>query len=233
MAGKRKKSSPNKPSQSCKKVAKQKVEISSPNNSIHILFSNPGYLPIAEKIFGYLDLRSQLSSRLVCHSWKEDHIDRPHFWIKKCDQIGQEFFKSWMFQNRIPISRSWIDVANGLEKGSVAEKGLVNLLMKEFVEVKKKIRDHLEKLDMHCYQVHFEKKYNLEHKSKFPFPPSLDFPCPFDGGCDFVGKNSLHTNVHYMSEHNIFKKYYFEELRRQYTVIELHPASSTKMCALC
>ena len=35
--------------------------------------------------------------------------------------------------------------------------------MKEFVEVKKKIRDHLEKLDMHCYQVHFEKKYNLEH----------------------------------------------------------------------
>ena len=232
MAGKRKKSS-NKPSQN-KKAAKQEADISP--QSICILFANPGYSPIAQKIFGYLDHKSQLSSRLVCHSWKEDHIDQPHFWIKKCDQIGQEFFKSWMMENRFPTCKSFIDLANGgLEKGSDAKRGLIKLLMREFKEMKKKIRDHLQDLDMHCYQVHFEKKYNLEHKSKFPSPfaPSFDFPCPFEGGCDYVGKNSIDTHVHYMSEHNIFKNYYLEGLRRRNTVLELHPASSEKMCALC
>ena len=230
MAGKRKKSC-NKPSQNKKVAKKEEAKISRPQ-SICILFTNPGYSHMAQKIFGYLDHKSQLLSRLVCQSWKAQ-IDQPHFWIKKCDQLGQEFFKSWKAQNRIPISESWIDVANGLEKGSVAERGLVKLLMKEFVDVKKKIRDHLEKLDMHMYQVHFEKKYNLVHKSKFPFPPVLDFLCPFEGGCDFVGKNSLYTNVHYMSEHNIFKNYYLEELRQRNMLLELHPASSKKMCALC
>ena len=60
-----------------------------PINFINKLFNSEGFNHITEKILCFLDHKTQLSCRLVCHSWT-DRIDRdPYFWIKKCDKKGQ------------------------------------------------------------------------------------------------------------------------------------------------
>ena len=56
--------------------------------NVDTLMTNPGYSQIARKILLTLDHQSQLRCRLVCQSWKKQ-IDRPIFWILKCDQKGQ------------------------------------------------------------------------------------------------------------------------------------------------
>ena len=89
---------------------------------IGTLFHNPGYSHIAQKIFWYLDHNNQLSCRLVCHSWKA-HIDRPHFWIKKCYSYGRSQY----------LRDSWIKIANELMMSDV-EKYLQKILMCKYAE---------------------------------------------------------------------------------------------------
>ena len=89
---------------------------------IGILFHNPGYSHIAQKILWHLDHNSQLSSRLVCHSWKT-HIDKPHFWIKKCYPSGRSQY----------LRDAWIKIANEMMMSDV-EKYLQKILMHKYAE---------------------------------------------------------------------------------------------------
>ena len=89
---------------------------------IGILFHNPGYSHIAQKILWHLDHNSQLSSRLVCHSWKT-HIDKPHFWIKKCYPSGRCQY----------LRDAWIKIANEMMMSDV-EKYLQKILMHKYAE---------------------------------------------------------------------------------------------------
>ena len=83
------------------KKAKLELEAEAPEepiNFINKLFNSEGFNHITEAILCFLDHKTQLSCRLVCHSWR-DRMDRdPYFWIKKCDKKGQtqDLHNAWM-----------------------------------------------------------------------------------------------------------------------------------------
>ena len=67
--------------------------------NVNVIVSNPGFSHITERIFGHLDHKSQLQSRLVSQSWK-DHVDQPHFWLKKLDKKGQSTANSGLYSGQ-------------------------------------------------------------------------------------------------------------------------------------
>ena len=103
-------------------------------NIINKLFKSEGFKDITEKILKYLDHNSQLSCRLVCHSWK-DRID-PFFWIKKFDE------KKISKENR----NIWVEIANNIQRGSQTEKNLVKYMMHSYANVNNNNAKHARKL---------------------------------------------------------------------------------------
>ena len=63
----------------------EKKESELPITTINTIISNPGFVHISQKIFGFLDDKSQLNCRLVCESWKTQ-IGKKHA-LKKYDQF--------------------------------------------------------------------------------------------------------------------------------------------------
>ena len=108
-----------------KKMELVKVDASS-ETSIDLLFNNPGYSHIAEKILWYLDHNSQLRCKLVCRSWKA-LIDKPQFWIKKCYPI---FKKSFQYDHR----DIWLEIANEMKVSETGQKSLLKILMQKYIE---------------------------------------------------------------------------------------------------
>ena len=98
-----------------------KTNVNSTTSGLNMdtLMTNPGYSQIARKILLTLDHQSQLRCRLVCHAWKEQ-IDRPFFWILKCDQKGQA--KS--------LHNAWNDIFLKIKEGSAIEENVFRLLKK-------------------------------------------------------------------------------------------------------
>ena len=87
--------------------------------NVNVIVSNPGFSHITERIFGHLDHKSQLQSRLVSQSWN-NHVDQLHFWLKKLDKKGQSK----------ELSKAWSDLFQKIETDSCLEEKLRKCLMK-------------------------------------------------------------------------------------------------------
>lgn len=86
------------------------------------LTKNPGLEHISQNIFWLLDHESQMTCRQVNHCWKAQ-LDRPYFWVKKCDSKGQSK----------ELSNAWIHLiraTRGIENGSHIKQEMRECLMK-------------------------------------------------------------------------------------------------------
>ena len=136
-----------------------------------MLMTNPGYSQIARKILLTLDHKSQLRCRLVCHAWKEQ-IDRPFFWILKCDQKGQA--KS--------LHDAWNDLFLKIEEGTAIEGKAIRLLKKwhkEYNDWTQAQRPGMTPLHIAAYFGHTKIVKFMVTIVENPNPPRADTWTPF------------------------------------------------------
>ena len=138
------------------------------STNINDIMDNPGFSNISQKIFWILNHNTQLSSRLVCKSWKK-HIDSPYLWIKKLNLKGQ----TKEFKN------AWIDLLRRIEEGSCLGVEITECLMKFHKEIE---YDMWRKPELDgMLPIHLTSRYGYLNISKFivsfskdPNPPRKD-----------------------------------------------------------